>query len=46
MKHVYELGKIDYNHTGRRVNRVTLTFDDGADIRDPGDEYGMPTYRI
>lgn len=46
MKTVYNLVKIDYNQTGRKINPVTVTFDDGADIRKPGEEYGMPTYRV
>lgn len=46
MKTVYNLGKIDYNQTGRKINLVTVTFNDGADIRKPGEEYGMPTYRV
>lgn len=46
MKTEYILGKIDYNQTGRKINQVSIRFDDGADIRAPGEEYGMPTYRI
>ena len=46
MKTTYNLGKIDYYKTGRKINLVTVTFDDRADFRKPGDEYGMPTYRI
>lgn len=46
METTYTLGKIDYSGNGRKLNKVTVSFHDGAEYRAKGEEYCVPTYAI
>lgn len=46
METTYTLGKIDYSGNGRKLNKVTVSFRDGAEYRAKGEEYCVPTYAI
>lgn len=46
METTYTLGKIDYSGNGRKLNKVTVSFSDGAEYRAKGEEYCVPTYSI